>query len=386
MILKIFRKINLILLGILCCMITFSACSSIGKLPADERLKRIQESSNYLDGEFQNQLPTKTLIEEKSFFSSFWGFIFRNEKHRRPSGPLPMVKTDLRALDKNTNLVIWLGHSSCYIQLDGKRILIDPVLKKSAAPPFMSLFNRSFKGKYPYSVKDMPEIDYIIISHDHWDHLEYPTMKTLKNKVKAVVCPLGIGSHFEYWGFDPKIIHEGDWYDSFQVEANFTVHVLPARHFSGRWIKRNQVLWSSLMIETQGRRVFYSGDTGYGPHFEEIGKKFGSVDIAIMENGQYDLNWATIHLMPEEAVQAAIDMNAKALLPVHSGRFSICHHTWYDPYIRITSASKDKNFRLLTPKIGKAIYLDNPNQSFSPWWQDHPDLKNKVTQKEELDD
>jgi L-ascorbate metabolism protein UlaG (beta-lactamase superfamily) len=173
----------------------------------------------------------------------------------------------------------------------------------------------------------------------------------------------------EYWGFDPKKIHEGDWYDSFQLEPDFKIHVLPARHFSGRLLKRNQTLWAGFVLEIQQRKVFYSGDGGYGPHFAEIGKKFGGIDFAIIENGQYDLNWAAIHLMPEETVQAAIDVGAKSILPVHSGRFAICRHAWYDPYIRITTASQGKNFRLLTPKIGEVIYLDDLEQTFNPWWQ-----------------
>ncbi|MCL2025216.1 MAG: MBL fold metallo-hydrolase, partial [Leptospirales bacterium] len=241
-------------------------------------------------------------------------------------------------------------------------------------PSPFSFANKAFKGNYPYLVKDIPDIDCLIISHDHWDHLEHSTMIALKDRIKAVVCPLGVGSHLEHWGFDPKIIHEGDWYDFFRLESDFTVHVLPARHFSGRLLKRRQTLWGGFLLEIRERKVFYSGDGGYGPHFAEIGKNFGSVDLAIMENGQYDPDWATVHLMPEEAVQAAIDVNAKTLLPVHTGRFSICHHTWYDPYVRITSASRDKNFRLLTPKIGEVIYLDDPDQTFVPWWQEHPEL------------
>ncbi|MCL2156140.1 MAG: MBL fold metallo-hydrolase [Leptospirales bacterium] len=378
MILNILKKHfgkGLVLIGMLYCItIILSACSSYGKLPDGERLKRIEESPNYSNGEFQNQIPTSTLIEKKPFLSSMWNFLFRKGEHRKPSEPLPMVKTDLKSLDKNINLAVWLGHSSCYVQVGGKRILIDPVFENSAAPAPFFFANRAFKGDYPYSAKDIPDIDCLIISHDHWDHFEYSTMIALKDRIKAIVCPLGVGSHLEYWGFDPKIIHEGDWYDLFRLESDFTIHVLPARHFSGRFLKRNQTLWGGFMLEIQERKVFYSGDSGYGPHFAEIGKNFGSVDFAIMENGQYDPDWATVHLMPEEVVQAAIDINAKAILPVHSGRFTICHHPWYDPYIRITSASRDKNFRLLTPKIGDVIYLDDPNQTFEPWWQEHPEL------------
>ncbi|MCL1864674.1 MAG: MBL fold metallo-hydrolase [Spirochaetes bacterium] len=358
-----------VLILLLCASFFLLGCSSFGQLPEGERLKRIKESPNYSNGEFHNQIPTTTRIDEEGFFSAMYKFLFKKPENLKPENPLPVVKTDLKSLDENRNLIVWLGHSSSYVQFNKKRILIDPVLENSAAP--ISFLNKAFAGDYPYSVKDLPDIDYIIISHDHWDHLEYPTMQALKNKIKAVICPLGVGSHLEYWGFDPKNIYEGDWHNSFQLDTDFTIHILPARHFSGRWLKRNRTLWAGFILESKEFKVFYSGDTGYGPHFAEIGKKFGSVDLAIIENGQYDLDWATIHLMPEETVQAALDVGAKSLLPVHSGRFAICRHPWYDPYVRITSASKDKNFRLLTPKIGEVIYLDDLNQSFTPWWQDY---------------
>jgi L-ascorbate metabolism protein UlaG (beta-lactamase superfamily) len=353
--------------------IFFLSCSSFGKHPSGERLERIKKSPNYASGEFQNQIPTTTLVEQRGFFSSTWRYLLKKRERLKPDIPLPMIKSDLKSLDENKNLVVWLGHSSSYLQLNGKRILIDPVLEKSAAP--LAFLNRAFEGDYPYSIEDIPDIDYLIISHDHWDHLEHPTIIALKNRVKAIICPIGVGEHLEYWGIDPNIIHEGDWHDSFQLEPDFTVHVLPARHFSGRWLtKRNQTLWAGFMLETKLNKVFYSGDGGYGPHFAEIGKKFGDVDLAIMENGQYDPDWAAVHMMPEEVVQASLEINAKALLPVHSGRFSICRHPWDDPYIRVTAAGQDKKFRLLTPKIGEVIYLDELDRSFEPWWQTYREL------------
>ncbi|MCL2325496.1 MAG: MBL fold metallo-hydrolase [Proteobacteria bacterium] len=338
-----------------------------GKLPNGARLERIRQSPNYADGEFKNLEPTKHFAEGSSFFSAGWDFLFKTWERQRPEAPLPMLKTDLKTLDRNIDLIIWLGHSAAFLQLGGKRILIEPVFSSSAAP--FSSFNKDYNSEYPYSADDIPDIDYLLISHDHWDHLDYPSILALKDRVGAIVCPLGVGSHLEYWGVDPAVIHEGDWNDAFQLAPNFTVHILPARHFSGRWLSRNKTLWASFMLETPERRVFYSGDTGYGKHFAEIGKRFGGIDLAIMENGQYNIQWHHAHMLPEETALAAAELGAKAVLPVHSGRFVLAHHAWDEPYIKLTEASKSKPFELLTPAIGQVVYLDGREQTFEPWWE-----------------
>jgi L-ascorbate metabolism protein UlaG (beta-lactamase superfamily) len=215
----------------------------------------------------------------------------------------------------------------------------------------------------------MPEIDLLIISHDHYDHLDYATIKALKPKIRQVITPLGVGSHLRYWGIDSDIIHEKDWNQSVKVSNALTVHVLPARHFSGRGLKSNQTLWASFMFEAHDRKVYYSGDTGYGPHFKAIGEQFGPVDLAIMENGQYDEDWNNIHMMPKETVQAAVDLNALAILPGHAGRFVLAKHTWDAPYKSLTKESTGKNFRLLTPKQGEPVRVNDTTQQFSAWWE-----------------
>ncbi|WP_413731216.1 MBL fold metallo-hydrolase [Sodalis sp. RH20] len=346
---------------------SFFSLPAFGKLPAGKRLERISASVNFTGGEFRNPLPTPQLTEGAGYVALLWEFIFGSRQRVKPAGALPMVKTDLKALDAGQDTVLWLGHSSYFMQLGGHRILIDPVFSAYAAP--FSVFNRAFKGDYPYSAADMPEIDYLIISHDHWDHLDYPTLTALRTKIKTILCPLGVGAHLEYWGFSPEIIHESDWDQEWVFAADFTVHVLPARHFSGRGLARNKTLWASFMLETPARKVFYSGDSGYGPHFAAIGDRFGAVDLAIMENGQYDKSWKYIHMMPEQVALAATDVRAGALLAGHSGRFCMSNHAWDDPYIRLSAASRDKTYRLLTPAIGEAVLLDRPGQAFTRWWE-----------------
>lgn len=338
-----------------------------GNLPEGSRLERIKASPNYMDGEFRNLEKTEMVSEGSGRYSTIWDYLFKKWERRTPNVALPMVKTDLRALDRQRDCIVWLGHSSCYMQLGGKRILIDPVFGENAAP--FSFLNKAFEGEYPYTAKDMPDIDYLVISHDHWDHLEYPTLNTLRPRIKAVVCSLGVGAHLERWGFASSTIHEGDWNESLQVEPGFIIHVLPARHFSGRWLQGNKTLWASFMLEFPGRKVFYSGDGGYGMHFANIGRRFGPVDLAIMENGQYSTSWTDVHMMPEEVVQGAEDIQAKAVLPVHSGRFSVAYHPWDEPFARVAAASQGKSFRLLTPVIGEVVYLDSSEQTFQPWWE-----------------
>ena len=253
------------------------------------------------------------------------------------------------------------------MQLAGKRILIDPVLSSYAAP--FSFLNKAFAGEYPWRAESMPEIDLLIISHDHYDHLDYATIKALLPKVKRVVTPLGVGSHLRYWGMTPEIIDERDWNQSVHISDALTVHVLPARHFSGRGIKRNQTLWGSFMFVTPERKIYYSGDSGYGPHFKAIGEQFGGVDLAIMENGQYDQDWKYIHMHPAETAQASADLNAKAVVPGHNGRFVLAKHTWNDPLIQLAKASKDKNYRLLTPELGEPVRVSDTTQQFREWWE-----------------
>ena len=337
-----------------------------GKAPAGLRLDKMKSSANYADGQFHNLIPTPQIVGENRFLT-MGKFLFAPKERPKPIDSIPTLKTDLLALDKAKDIVIWLGHSSYYMQIGGKRILIDPVFSDSAAP--VSFANKAFAGTNPYTADDMPEIDYLLISHDHWDHLDYPTVMALQPKIKNVICGLGVGTYFEQWGFDEKRVHEADWFTRLEMEPDFVVHVLPARHFSGRLLSRNKTLWTSFAIVTSQRRIFYSGDGGYGPHIKQIGEMLQGFDLAILENGQYDNRWPNIHMMPEEVAQAAEELNAKALLPGHSGKFSIANHAWDDPFIRITAASQGRNYRLLTPIIGEPVELENQQQVFPRWWE-----------------
>lgn len=341
--------------------------AGFGQPPQGAQLSIVERSAHYRDGAFHNQLPTPGFTGEKNMLAAWWAFLTVRRENARPAQPLPRMDTDLASLPSQQEVMIWLGHSSWYLQLAGQRILIDPVFSSYAAPfPFI---NRAFDGDYPWSAQSMPEIDLLIISHDHYDHLDYATIKALMPKVRQVVTPLGVGSHLRYWGMNPDIITEADWQQQVKVSDALTVHVLPARHFSGRGLKRNQTLWGSFMFVTPQQNIYYSGDSGYGPHFKAIGEQFGQVSLAIMENGQYDQDWKYIHMMPEETAQAAVDLNASAVLPGHSGRFVLAKHTWDDPYKKLALASEGKPYRLLTPVQGEPVWVANQDQQFRVWWE-----------------
>jgi L-ascorbate metabolism protein UlaG (beta-lactamase superfamily) len=339
-----------------------------GKVPDGARLDTIKRSPNYSGDGFQNLIPTPVLADDRSFVSELFGFLLAEKEHSVPTLPIPSVKTDLQSLDRNMDAVVWLGHSSYFIQLGGKRILIDPVFSASAAP--VPYANKAFDGSNPYTAEDVPEIDYLLITHDHWDHLDYSTVTALRARTKTVVSGLGVGAHLERWGYDKQKIREADWFSVLESGDGLAIHVLPARHYSGRLLTGNKTLWVGYAITIAGRRIFVSGDSGYGPHFAEIGLRFGGFDLVVLDTGQYDERWPHIHMTPEEAARAAQDLKANALLPGHVGKFSLARHAWYDPYRRIAAASEGRSYRLLTPMIGSPILLDDQQQRFSRWWED----------------
>jgi len=338
-----------------------------GAPPAGERLARLQRSPHFVDGNFRNLVETPVLLEGVGMASIIAGNLTQKVADLRPATPLPTVKTDLKALDPRQDAVVWLGHSSFFIIFAGRRILLDPVLSPYAAP--VSFSTQAFAGTSRYTPDDLPPIDVLLITHDHWDHLDYPTLSALRDKVGQVFVPLGVGAHLARWGYADAQVHEADWYDSLPLDSTTRLHLIPARHYSGRLLTRNQTLWGGFVFESATRRLLFSGDTGYGPHFKELAGRFGSFDLVALDMGQYDPRWPYIHMTPEEAAQAAEDLRARVLLPAHVGRFTIARHAWYEPFDRILAASRQHPSQLLTPMIGQALVLDAPTPAFAPWWQ-----------------
>lgn len=200
--------------------------------------------------------------------------------------------------------------------------------------------------------------------------MDYRTLKKLRPKVKHVITGLGNGAHLERWGFSKDVILEGDWYQTFTFEAGFAAHITPARHFSGRGFKRNQTLWASFVLQTPKSTVYLGGDSGYGSHFKDIGEKFGPFDLAILENGQYNENWKYIHMLPGEQFKAAEDLKARAILPVHSGKFTLASHDWDEPLDLITQKADSSTIKVLTPMIGDKVNLQDSVHHFKHWWKE----------------
>lgn len=325
-----------------------------GRMPRGERLERIHRSPNYRDGQFRNLEAGPMMTGDKSRFRGILEFLFRDRKGLRPEAAIPAIKTDLRALDPDSDLVVWFGHSSYLLQMDGQRVLVDPVFRAGA--PF-SFLNRPFKGTDIYRPDDMPDVDYLVVTHDHWDHLDYRTVTELKGRIGKVICPLGVGEHFEYWGFDPAKIVELDWNEQAAPGDGFTVHCLPSRHFSGRGLKPNRSLWASFLLQTPSRQVFIGGDGGYGRHFAEIGRRFPEIDLAVLENGQYNEAWKYIHTMPGQLAQAAHDIGAKQVMTVHHSKFALARHHWDEPLKNEEALAADSTLHVLRPVIGEVIPL-----------------------------
>lgn len=338
----------------------------LGKAPKGARKARIEQSPNYSNGRFVNLEHTPQFTEGYSIFKVFGQMLFGKKENTKPSQALPTVPIDLHHLPVDQNLLVWFGHSSYYFQLNGLRFLVDPVFSKYASP--IPGTNPAFVNSPIFSASDFPEIDYLLITHDHYDHLDFSTVKAFQYKIKKVICGLGVASHLEYWGFNSSKIIEKDWNESEKIESNIIVHILPTRHFSGRFLSPNNTLWASYLLETPNFKLYVGGDSGYGEHFKTIGEKFGPIDFAVLENGQYNPAWKYIHFLPEETVEAAKDLQVKRVIPIHHSKFALSNHDWRDPMNRIHEASKNTTIPFLFPKIGEVVYL-NENQELLPWWK-----------------
>ena len=296
-----------------------------------------------------------------------------------PGNPIPSIKTDLNKLDNDEPVVVWFGHSSYFIRINSKNFLIDPVFSGNAAP--VSFMVKAFPGADAYKAEDMPAIDYLILTHDHYDHLDFKTIRKLQGKTGRIICSLGISAHLEYWGVPGQKITELEWWQAISLDNDMEMIAAPARHFSGRGVKRGQTLWSSYILKTPTHRLYLGGDSGYDVHFKEIGDKYGPFDLAILECGQYNTMWPLIHMMPEQTVQAAIDLQAKALMPVHWAKFKLGLHPWNEPVRRLIAKmerlkredptiqnSSDTLPAVVTPKIGEPFIINGEYYS-APWWE-----------------
>lgn len=275
-----------------------------------------------------------------------------------------------RLFDKKdaTTRIYWLGHSSFIIQIDGMTALIDPIFSQYASPhPWLG--RKRFNNAMPISLEEIENVDMILISHDHYDHLDYPTIKALSHKTDHFFVPLGVGNHLNRWGIDSSRVTEMDWWDEFGYE-DLKIVFTPSRHMSGRGLTdQSSTLWGSWIIQSDKHNVFFSGDGGYGKHFKEIGNLYGPFDIGLMECGQYNENWKNVHMLPEETVQASLDVKAEWVIPIHWGAFTLAPHSWKEPISRFEKEAQINNLNFATPRIGETIVLDSNIFPKSKWWE-----------------
>jgi L-ascorbate metabolism protein UlaG (beta-lactamase superfamily) len=326
------------------------------------------QSANYKRRVFVNQIVTPMDMRTKDMLHMIRETMRRGTL-RRPAHEPPTEQVDLKSfLAAGKPRLVWLGHSTVLIRINNKTLLLDPIFSKRASP-FQFLGPRRF-STLPLSVEQLPDIDAVLVSHDHYDHLDFESIKKLRGKTTKFFVPLGVGAHLQRWGIAAEKIVELDWWDTADFDE-LTFACTPARHFSGRRLNdRFKTLWCSWVVHAPDAKLFYSGDTGYGPHFKQIGKKYGPFDLTLMECGQYDKLWPNIHMLPEQTFTAHQDLRGKRLMPIHWGAFTLALHAWFDSVDRVRKAALPYHTEITTPKIGEIVPVVARIYPKSTWWNE----------------
>jgi L-ascorbate metabolism protein UlaG (beta-lactamase superfamily) len=369
---KILKMIGLsilgvVLLGVIGIAIFMSCSPQFGASLSKDQKLAFEKLDNFKKGKFQNLQPSPMDMNFRKVFKE----MMNKSPNRSPKENIPVLKidsTDITNYKSEKTRLTWFGHSSFLLEMDGKTILIDPMLSKKPSPVSFSGPTR-YSEEPPITAEKLPYIDAVILSHDHYDHLDYKTIKAIKNKAGQFYAPLGVGNHLKDWGVNDSIIHELNWGDSIRFET-INLFCTPARHFSGRGLfDRATTLWCSWVIQGKNDNIFFSGDSGYGKHFKEIGEQYGPFDISLMECGQYNENWKFIHMMPEETAQAAVDLKSNLMMPIHWGAFTLAFHDWTDPIERSSAKANELNIPVATPKIGESIIIGSEEIPQEKWWE-----------------
>ncbi|MEV6345202.1 MBL fold metallo-hydrolase [Actinoplanes sp. NPDC051851] len=338
--------------------------AQLGGKAEGARLARVEASPQFADGKFRNNVPTRSGLS-LSAFPRVAVAAFTGGEQRRPHQPIPVL--DPGTGDAEGLHITWYGHSTALIEIEGHRILLDPVWSERCSPTRFAGPRRMHRA--PVELAELPALDAVVISHDHYDHLDMETVQTLATLQENVVfaVPLGVGAHLERWGVPAGRIAELDWNENTRVGA-IELIATPARHFSGRGLSRDETLWASWVIKGPSRRVFYSGDTGYFPGFAGIGAEHGPFDATLVQVGMYGVEWPDIHMFPEDGVATHVDVRGGVMIPVHWGTFELAPHRWSEPVDRAWREAKARDVRLVVPRPGERIDIDCPPE-IDPWWQ-----------------
>jgi L-ascorbate metabolism protein UlaG (beta-lactamase superfamily) len=369
---------GVIIIGIMIMILSETVAPAITH-PDLHRVNRIAQSPNFKDGRFMGAVDALTM-SAVDIAATTWAFLFRRND-RTPATPLPWQPVDIKPfLSRQTGQlsVTWLGHSSMMINADGFRILTDPVFAKCVS----ILGPKRFNGDLPLDPGALPQIDLVIISHDHYDHLDKAAIQQLRDKVKVFAVPLAVGARLEKWGIPQWKIIELDWWEECRLDENLMVAATPAQHFSGRGITdRNKTLWASWVILTPFHRLFFSGDSGFFNGFKKVGDKYGPFDMTFIECGAYGTAWPKVHMFPEQTVQAHLDLRGRLLQPIHWGTFNLALHPWYEPMERLVAAAADSRVDIATPVVGETV-IYGKTAGTQRWWQramaQHSNAKKKT--------
>jgi L-ascorbate metabolism protein UlaG (beta-lactamase superfamily) len=337
-----------------------------------KKTARHAHSPQYRDGKFRNVVPIEK-ISLREMLPLLWRVLTKNTQLTVPATPIPLQHLSASALINAPNASLFrLGHSTVLLKLNNDFWLTDPVFSNRVSPVQWAGPKRFHAP--PISIEELPRIKGVILSHDHFDHLDRHAVIQLTPKVDMFIAPLGVGDRLIAWGIDPAKVRQLDWWEN-TTFGGVKLVATPARHTSGRTMTdSDQTLWASWVIIAGDTKLYFSGDTGYHDDFKTIGDRYGPFDMTFIENGAYNLQWAGMHMQPEQTLQAHIDLKGKCLLPVHNGTFDLAFHPWTEPFERITTLARQAGVKLATPTIGEGISLRHPHDT-RPWWkttQEHP--------------
>ena len=347
-----------------------------------ENSPQYEDSPQYRDGKFDD-MGNALNMSFTDFFSTTWEFLF-SKNQRTPDTELPVRQVDLsyfRSGGSGQLSVTWLGHSSLMINIDGYKVLADPVFEKR-----VSIFGPTrFNGDVPVDIQQIPTVDAVIISHDHYDHLNKYSVRHLIDKAGTFIVPLAVGALLEDWGVPRDKIVELDWWQEHRIDADLMIAATPALHFSGRGIfDRNKTLWASWVIQTPHHNVFFSGDSGYFDGFKKIGDKYGPFDMTFLECGAYGEGWPKVHMFPEQTVQAHLDLKGDVLHPIHWGTFNLALHPWYEPMVRLAAAADAKGIMIATPIVGETSVYGSDIRT-ARWWEQAAEHSASITGTAEVE-
>lgn len=335
---------------------------------------------HYKNGKFVNLSSTEMRMNVSTIFSLLKDSM-TGRKDRKPTNSIP-ISLDWKKINSEQDSLTWFGHSTFLLNIDHKKILIDPMFGPSPSP-VQFIGSKRYSKDLLHAIEEMPQIDAVMITHDHYDHLDYPSILRLKEKVGHFFVPLGVGAHLIKWGVNKERISECNWWDQFEWHG-LTIASVPSQHFSGRGLfNRDSTLWNGWVILGNNQKIYTSGDGGYGPHFKQIGEKYGPFDLTLIEGGQYDERWSAIHMQPEESVQAHLDVLGKNMMLIHWGAFTLAYHSWTDPVERAIVAAEEKEVKLIAPRIGETVILNGSFPAPISWWnsfsaKNSPEMKSST--------